>query len=235
MDLKTATVLVTGGSSGIGRGIAELLVARGAKVAVSGRNAERLREAASAIGAHPVAGDVGREEDAVRMVRESVDALGGLNVLVNNAGVGAFAPLVETTAEDFRRVWETNVLGAMLVAREAAKHFVKQSYGNIVNIASTAGLRAGAGGSAYASTKFALRGLSESWRAELRPHNVRVILVNPSEVITEFFQRAGRAQGDNPTKLHPEEIAHAVAAALAMDDRGFIPELSVWATNPREG
>jgi 3-oxoacyl-[acyl-carrier protein] reductase len=232
MNLKDAKVLVTGGSSGIGRGVAELLVQRGAKVAISGRDEKRLRSVAAEIGVTPLAGDVSREADAVRMVRETVDSLGGYNVLVNNAGIGAFAPLLEITADDMRRVWETNVLGATLMARESARHFVGQKYGNIINIGSTSALRAGAGSSAYASTKFALRGLSETWRAELRAHNVRVMLLNPSEVVTEFFGRSGRNQEDIPSKLHPVEIAQAAVAMLEMDDRGFIPELSVWATNP---
>jgi 3-oxoacyl-[acyl-carrier protein] reductase len=234
MNLKEAKVLVTGGSSGIGRGIAQLLVERGAKVAIAGREEKRLRSAAAAIGATPLAGDVSVEEDAVRLVRQTVDELGGYNVLVNNAGVGEFAPLLEMTAGAMRRVWEINVLGATLMARESARHFVAQEQGHIVNIGSTSGLRAGAGSSAYASTKFALRALSETWRAELRAHNIRVMLLNPSEVVTEFAGRAGRTQRDNPSKLHPSDIAHAVVALLEMDDRGFIPELSVWATNPGE-
>ena len=233
MNLKEARVLVTGGSSGIGRGIAELLVQRGAKVAISGRDEKRLRSAAAAIGAAPLQGDVSIEADAVRIVRESTVTLGGYNVLVNNAGVGEFAPLLEMTADAMRRVWEINVLGATLMARESARHFVKQKSGHIINIGSTSALRAGAGSSAYASTKFALRALSETWRTELRTHNIRVMLLNPSEVVTEFFSRAGERQDDNPSKLHPREIAHAAAAMLEMEDIGFIPELSVWATNPK--
>ena len=232
MNLEGARALVTGGSSGIGYGIARALRDRGARVAICGRSADRLESAAAELDALGVTADVAQEADVERMMGEVTGAFGGLDVLINNAGIGSFAPLVDTTAEDFRRVWEVNVLGAMLCARAAARLFVQQKHGDIVNIASTAGLRAGAGGTSYASTKFALRGLSESWRAELRPHNVRVMLVNPSEVVTDVFGRAGRRQTDDPTKLHPEEIAHAVVAVLEMPDRGFIPELSVWATNP---
>lgn len=233
MKLSEARALVTGGSSGIGREIAHALVRAGATVAICGRNERRLREAAEAIGATAIPGDVGVEPDAVRIVRETIAAFPDYNVLVNNAAIGAFAPLLELTADDMRRVWEVNVLGATVMARESARHFVARRSGNILNIGSTAGLRAGAGGSAYASTKFALRALSESWRAELRTHDVRVMLLNPSEVVTEFFARSGQQQQDNPSKLHPPEIAHAALAMLAMEDRGFIPELSVWATNPR--
>ncbi|MEO6058059.1 MAG: SDR family oxidoreductase [Gemmatimonadales bacterium] len=233
MRLEDVKALVTGGSSGIGYEVARVLSAAGGKVAISGRNEGRLREAAAAVGASAVPGDVSVEADCVRMVRQTIDALGDYNVLVNNAGIGTFAPLLETTAADMRRVWETNVLGATLVARESARHFVARNGGNIINIGSTSGLRAGAGSSAYASTKFALRALTESWRAELRTHGVRVMLLNPSEVVTEFAQRAGHAQQDNPSKLRPGEIADAVVGMLTMDDRGFIPELSVWATNPK--
>ncbi len=232
MNLSAARALITGGSAGIGRDIARVLVERGAKVAICARHEDRLRQAAKEIGATAVPGDVSVEADVVRIVAETIRALGDYNVLVNNAGIGAFAPLLEITADQMRSVWDVNILGATLVARESARHFVARKNGNIVNIGSTSGLRAGPGSSAYASTKFALRALTESWRAELRSHDIRVMLCNPSEVITEFAARVGRAQQDSPSKLHPPEIAHAVAAMLEMDDRGMIPELSVWATNP---
>ena len=233
MQLSDAKVLVTGGSTGIGYEIAKALIARGSRVAISGRDGARLREAATTLGATAIQGDVSIEADAVRMVSRTIEAFGDYNVLVNNAGIGIFAPLLETTADDMRRVWEVNVLGATIVARESARYFAQKKQGDIINISSTSGLRGGAGSSAYASTKFALRGLSEVWRSELRAHNIRVMLLNPSEVITEFAQRAGHAQQDNPSKLRGGDIAHAVVAMLAMEDRGFIPELSVWATNPR--
>lgn len=233
MDLSTARVLVTGGSSGIGRATARLLRDRGARVAICGRDAARLKEAARETGATvAIPADVSQEADVVRLVQEVVRELGGYDVLINNAGIGSFAPLLETTAAEMRRVWETNVLGATLVARESVRHFVSAGGGNVVNVASTAGQRAGAGGSVYASTKFALSGLTQSWRAELRKHDIRVMQVNPSEVITEFFERAGGSQKEDPSKLHPEDIAHVIASMLELDDRAFVTEASVWATNP---
>jgi 3-oxoacyl-[acyl-carrier protein] reductase len=239
MDLSTAHVLVTGGGTGIGRATAELLARRGARVAISGRRADVLetaaRELSDATGTRVVAvrGDVTVEADAVRMVAEARAALGGYDTLVNNAGIGTFAPLLDVSADDMRRLWETNVLGATLMARESARHFVAQQRGNIVNVASTAGRRASAGASAYASTKYALTGLTEVWRTELRKHGIRVMQINPSEVLTPFFETAGvGTAADNPTKLHPEDIAHVIASMLALDDRGFVTEASVWATNP---
>jgi 3-oxoacyl-[acyl-carrier protein] reductase len=104
-----------------------------------------------------------------------------------------------------------------------------------VNISSTAGLRGASGGTAYYASKFALRGMTECWRAELRKHNIRVVLVNPSEVLTSFAATAGLdRKKENPTKLRSEDIAYAVKGVLEMDDRGFVPELSVFATNPKD-
>ncbi|SDK63009.1 3-oxoacyl-[acyl-carrier protein] reductase [Catalinimonas alkaloidigena] len=235
MNLSQAKVLITGGSSGIGKATAQLLLRKGAKVAICGRDPQKLQAAADELGAVALPADVSNEAQVTELVQAAVTQLGGYNVLINNAGFGLFAPLTELDPADFRRVWETNVLGAMLVAQASARHFVQEKYGNIINISSTAGSRGFAGGTAYASSKFALGGMTECWRAELRPHNIRVMQVNPSEVLTEFRERSGRDRApENPTKLHAEDIAHAIASLLELDDRGFVTETTVWATNPRE-
>lgn len=232
MDLHGAKALVTGGSEGIGKAIAAAFEQEGADVVITGRRADVLAAAADDIGAGWIAGDVGDEADAVRTVREFVDEHGRLDILVNNAGFGIFGPLVEMELSDLESVYRTNVFGAFLMAREAAKVFVRQQSGNLINISSTSGLKGGAGSTAYSSSKFALRGMTECWRAELRRHDVRVMLVNPSEVLTEFADKAGYEQEASPKKLRPQEIADAIVGALKVDDRGFIPEFSVFATNP---
>ncbi|HVW07264.1 MAG TPA: SDR family NAD(P)-dependent oxidoreductase [Bryobacteraceae bacterium] len=232
MDLSNKVALVTGGSSGIGRAIAKSLTDAGARVAVTGRDEKKLAEAARALGAHAIRADVSREEDVLRTYKEVLAKFGDLDILINNAGIGAFRPLVEMDTAAFERVFATNVTGVMMMGREAAKIFAARKRGNIVNICSTAGLRGAPGGTAYYASKFAVRGMTECWRAELRKHNIRVMLVNPSEVITDFFAANGLTQKASDSKLRGEEIAHAVRAALEMDDRGFIPELSVFATNP---
>jgi 3-oxoacyl-[acyl-carrier protein] reductase len=175
MNLANSHALVTGGSSGIGLETARALRAKGAQVAICGRDEARVQKAAAEIGALAVAGDVSVEADVIRIVRTVVERFGDYDVLINNAGFGIFAPLVETRLEDMQRVYATNVFGAMLVARESAKHFIAQNRGSIVNIASTAGQRGFAGGTSYATSKFALTGLTECWRAELRKNNIRVM------------------------------------------------------------
>jgi 3-oxoacyl-[acyl-carrier protein] reductase len=235
MNLSGATALVTGGTNGIGFSIAKTLVDAGARVAVTGRNERRLAEAEQSLGVLAIKADVGQEADVERTYREVLQRFGHLDILVNNAGVGVIKPLVDMDRASFEKVFTTNVVGAMLMAREAAKHFMQRQSGNIVNIGSTAGVRGAAKGTAYYGSKFALRGMTECWRAELRAYNVRVILVNPSEVLTDFYAAAGLPQNkNNPSKLRGDEIAHAVKAALEMDDRGFTIELTVFATNPKD-
>lgn len=232
MKLNECIALVTGGGSGIGLETARLLAKQGARVAICGRTKEKVERAGREARALALVGDVGREDDAVRIVQSVIREFGDYNTLVNNAGWGRFAPLLDLRLEDFRAVMDTNVFGAMLVARESARHFVSKKRGNIVNVSSTAGSRGFAGGTAYVASKFALGGMTECWRAELRKHEIRVMQINPSEVQTAFASSGGRTQKLSEKKLRSEEIAHAILAMLAMDDRGFTTELTVFATNP---
>jgi len=232
MDLNGSVAIVTGGSEGIGAAIAAALAAEGAKVTITGRREDVLRATATELGVDFIVGDVGVEEDAAATVRSVVETHGRLDILVNNAGFGLFKPLVEMELSELEAVYRTNVFGAFLMAREAAKHFIDQGSGELINISSTSGLRGGQGSTAYSSSKFALRGMTECWRDELRRHDVRVMLVNPSEVMTEFAAKLGRSRPPSPKKLRPQEIADAIIGALKIDNRGFIPEFAVFATNP---
>jgi 3-oxoacyl-[acyl-carrier protein] reductase len=183
MNLNNAAILVTGGASGIGLETARLLISQGAKVAICGRNLERLEQAAASVGALPIRADVSVEADVKRMVQTVITEFGDYNALVNNAGYGYFATLIEQDLDQFNRLFQTNVTGAMLVARESARYFISRQRGNIINISSTAGSNGFAGGTAYAASKFALTGMTECWRAELRQHNIRVMQINPSHLL----------------------------------------------------
>jgi len=233
MTLTGKRALVTGGSDGIGLAIGRLLAEKGCRVALMARNGEKLAGAAGRIGALAIPGDVAIPADAAGAVERTVAEFGGIDILVNNAGVGAWAPLVDLDIAEFDRVFAVNVRGALLVTQAAAPHMIRQASGNILNIASTSGLKGSAGGTIYCSSKFALRGMTECWRDELRRHNIRVTLVNPSEVQTNFFvANGGAARPENDKKLRGEEIARAVVGVLELDDRGFVPEFAVFATNP---
>ncbi|HIC13828.1 MAG TPA: SDR family oxidoreductase [Gemmatimonadetes bacterium] len=232
MELRDAVALVTGGSEGIGRAIAEALMDQGCKVTITGRREEAVRNTAEELRLDWIVGDVGNETDAIRTVNLVIEKHGRLDILVNNAGYGMFKPLVDTTLEELKGVYRTNVFGTFLMAREAARQFIKQGSGELINISSTSSLKGSSGRTAYGSSKFALRGMTECWRDELRRHNVRVMLVNPSEVMTNFAAKAGVERELSDKKLRPREIADAIIGALKVDSRGFIPEFSVFATNP---
>ena len=233
MKLKDARILVTGGSLGIGKAAAQVLAEAGARVAITGRHEERLVKAAKSVGAVPIVADAGNPHDVEKTFEDVRRHLGGLDCLINNAGFGRFSEMESVTFEEFEKVFRVNVYGAALMgARAAAMFKAQKSRGHIVNIGSTAGLKGFAGVTIYAASKFALRGMTECWQAELRKHNIRVTLVAPSEVATAFGREDGQEREPAPNKLSTMEIAHAIKSVLEMDDRGMIPELSVWATNP---
>lgn len=233
MNIKDSTFLVTGGSAGIGKATAKLLIEKGGKVAITGRDKSKLEKVAEEIGAFAIHADVAVETDAHKTYELFLKQFGKLDCLINNAGIGdAWNEIAELDMKSFHKVYDVNVFGAALMASEAAKLFKKQKSGNIVNIASTAGTKGFANGTVYASSKFALRGMTQCWQAELRKYNVRVILVNPSEVTTAFGDSERNEKPEVKNKLRPLEIAHTIVTALEMDDRGFIPEVTVWATNP---
>lgn len=231
MVLNGSKILITGGSNGIGKETAKQLKAKGAQILIIGRNESRLKGVASDLDVHYVVADVSKEEDILNTYKTVNEKLGGLDVLINNAGFGEWALVEDLTLESFQKVFNTNVFGAALMAREAAKIFKQQKSGNIINIASTAASKGFKYGSVYAGSKFALSGLTECWRAELRPFNVRVIQINPSEVTTAFGNNGAEKPVD-PKKLSSDDIAHTIVAALEMNNKGFITDLTVWATNP---
>jgi len=224
--------LITGGSSGIGKSIAKLLIENDAKVAITGRDLTKLTEAADEIGAIPLHFDVSNYNTIDECVAKAIKELDGINVLINNAGIGIFPLLEDIQIDDFEKVFSVNVFGLTLLTQAIVKHYRTQGSGDIINIASTASLKGFARGSIYSASKFALRSLTECWRAELRKDNIRVMQVNPSEVTTAFNAADRTERPEEAKKLRSIEIAHSILAMLTMDNRGFIPELTVWATNP---
>jgi len=234
MELSEIRALITGGSSGIGKATAKAIVEAGGDVVIAARGKDRLNNTADEIGAIPIQCDVSKESEVIDLVEQTIDELDDYNVLINNAGYGEFSKLVNLSARDFEEQLKTNTIGAMMVARESAKYFIQKDYGNIINVSSTAGKRGFEGGTAYVASKFALGGMTECWRDELRGHNIRVMQINPSEVQTRFSENAGMGERPfNETKLIADDIADTICSMLSLADRGFIPETSVWATNPR--
>jgi 3-oxoacyl-[acyl-carrier protein] reductase len=233
MNVKGKNIIITGGSLGIGKETAKDLVKKGANVLITGRSENRLLEAKIYTGSKIIEFDISDHENISENTKKCIDILDGrVDVLINNAGIGVAKSIDELNIEDFLKVFNVNVFGLALFTKEIIPYMVKESFGTIINIGSTASLKGYKNGSIYSSSKFAVRCLTQCWQAELRPHNIRVCQVNPSEVTTAFgnSERVEREDVDN--KLTPKEISHSIISAIEMDDRGFINEFNIWATNP---
>ncbi len=233
MKLSNARILITGGSKGLGKATAALLAQSGAKLLLTASQPEPLQSVAQSLGAEAFVADMAKPEDIQALFAHVEERWGGLDVLINNAGIGGTFPTLEALSlSEMEQVYRVNVFGVALATQAAVKFFKAQDYGHIVNIASTAGVKGFARGTIYSGSKFALRSMTQCWQDELRPHNIRVMLVNPSEVPTAFGQASGEERPQEAQKLSPQEIAHTIKSLLEMDDRGFVPEVTVFATNP---
>lgn len=212
------TAIVTGGTQGIGRAIAADLVRAGFDVAVTARTARDVESVASDLSglgggsALGVVADVRDPEAAERAVGETVNRFGGVDLLVNNAGVGKYAPVQELTLEDWHLQMETNLNGVFYFSRAAIPHLVKSDDAWIINIGSLAGRNPFAGGAGYNATKFGLLGMTEAMMLDLRYEGIRVSLVMPGSVDTGFGDRpAGEKAG---WALTSEDVSRAVLDLL---------------------
>ncbi len=227
--MATRRFLITGGSQGIGAAIVEAACQAGDTVVFTGRNEALIDEVAGRSGAHGVRADVSVGDDNARTVAACHERMGGIDVLVNNAGFGYSAGIGELDVGAMKKLFDTNVFGLVDLTNRVVPAMKRRGGGDIVNIASTSGIKGHAGGTAYSASKWAVRGISQCWQAELRPHDIRVVCVCPSEVQTAWGGKGGR---DNPNKLFAPDIADAILAALAANRRALWPEFAVFATNP---
>lgn len=233
MNVKGKNIVVTGGSLGIGKATAMALIDKGANVLVTGRSYERLSKVFKNDEAKLLAFDIGDLNNVSHYANKCIDIMEGkIDVLINNAGTGVSSPIEKINKDDFLHVFNVNVFGLSLFTKEIVPKMKSQQSGTIVNIGSTASLKGYRNGSIYAASKFAVRCLTQCWQAELRKYNIRVCQINPSEVTTAFGNPNRKEREEIHNKLTSKEIAHAIISTIEMDNRGFINELNVWATNP---
>jgi 3-oxoacyl-[acyl-carrier protein] reductase len=221
--------LVTGGSQGIGAAIVANARKAGHQVVFTGRNQQLIDKVVRDTGAHGLRADVSIAADNARTVDLCTDRLGGVDVLVNNAAYGYLAEIGDLDLDAMRTLFATNVFGMVDITNRIVPSMKARAQGDIINIASTSGMKGGKSGTAYAGSKWAVRGISQCWQTELRPHGIRVTCVCPSEVQTAWGGKVGR---NNPNKLYADDIAGTILAALTMPRRVLWPELAVFANNP---
>jgi 3-oxoacyl-[acyl-carrier protein] reductase len=238
-DLGGKAAIVTGGSKGIGYGIAQALAAAGADVAISARNEDELRRAADALdkeGKGRVIGvrcDQRSYEDVQQLVKRTVEEFDRLDILINNAGVGAFAAMGELPVEKWDQVIETNLSGVFYCCHEALPHLKRSGDAWIINIASLAGKNPFAGGAAYNASKFGLVGFSEALMLDVRHHGIRVNYIMPGSVNTDFSGPSGSKAGrDTDWMIQPEDIAKLVMDLLAMHSRSLPSRIEIRPSQP---
>src|SRR6266705_1712054 len=236
MNLAGKTAIVTGGTKGIGRAIAEALVAEGISVCTSARNQDEVDQAVKELNRSAGGRAIGltsdvREYDQVRaLIDYTVKELGGLDLLINNAGIGVFETVEETSPEDFRAVLETNLFGVFYGCHEAIPQMKKRGGGYIINISSLAGANPHPRMAAYNASKFGLNGFSEALMQEVRHDNIKVSYIMPGSVNTEF---AGDSPNDEKSwQLTPGDIARVVIDLLHHDDRSLPSRVEIRPSKP---
>jgi len=236
--LREKVAVVTGGTRGIGRAIAERLLGEGASVAFCGRSPESVAQAAADMARKTggdvfgQAADVSRAEE-VRRFFESVDArFRRLHVLINNAGLGIFRRVAELSLEEWREMVDVNLSGSFYCSREALQRFNNCGGCYIINISSLAGKNAFSGGAAYNASKFGLNGFSEAMMLDYRYENIRVSYIMPGSVDTEFGP--GGAATDADWKISPEDVAEVVVNLLRMPERTLVSRVEMRPLKPKK-
>ncbi len=230
--------MVTGGTRGIGRAIAERLLREGCSVAICGRTPRRVDKAVAAM--KPLGRIFGQAADITKpaQVSEFFQAVerefGGLDILVNNAGEGVFRKVGEMTPEEWHRNIDLNLNGAFYCSREALACFARRGGGFIVNISSLAAKNPFSGGAAYNASKFGLNGFTEAMMLDHRHDNVRVSSIMPGSVDTEFGGDPGKRSGDTSWMIAAEDVAEAVAMVLRMPARTMISRVEMRPSRPKK-
>jgi NAD(P)-dependent dehydrogenase (short-subunit alcohol dehydrogenase family) len=225
------SALVTGGSSGIGLAIARMLREEGFELTLASRTAAKIEVAAAELGAQAVTADMGKEDDCIRVVAEHKERFGGLDVLVNSAGIGIAGTVESLNTKHVDLQLNINLRGLLLVSREAIP-LLKETHGWIVNLASIAGTTPAPGLTVYGATKAAVIALTRSQNAELDADGVRAIAICPGFVDTAMAQWSGLA-GDE--MIQPEDCAEIVRMCLRLSPRARIPQVVIERVGSSDG
>lgn len=237
MNISGKNAIVTGGGRGLGKAVALALANEGVNVAVTGRNEENLKNTVEEIRNTGVNAAYAvfsvDDESAVKTGIESLaEQLGGVDILINNAGIGNFGTIEDMPSETWEQVIKTNLFGVYYAAKAVYPFMKEKEEGDIVNVASTAGLKGGGNMSAYAASKAAVISLSQSMMAEWRKQNIRVVTLTPSTIASDMSIQGGLTDGNPEKVLQPEDFAEWVRDILKMNRRALIANGSIFSTNP---
>lgn len=234
-SLQGKRAIITGGGRGIGKAIAEALAAEGVHIGLIGRSEEHIKAVAenlSEVETAYAAADVSSLEDVTAAVNKVKDELGGVDILINNAGIAKFGGFMDLDPEEWKNIIDVNLLGVYNVTRAVLPDLIEQKSGDIINISSTAGQKGAPATSAYSASKFGVLGLTESLAMEVRKHNIRVTALTPSTVATDLAIENKLTDGNPEKVMQSEDIAEFVVAQLKLNSRTFIKSAGLWSTNP---
>lgn len=237
MKLSGKKALITGGGRGLGKAVAIELAKEGVDVVITGRNEENLKHTVSELTALGVKADyvifsVNNEAEVIAGVNAAAEKIGGIDMLINNAGIGNFGSIEEMESSTWEQVIQTNLFGTYYTAKAALPFLKANGEGDVVNVASTAGLKGGPNMSAYCASKAAVISLSQSMMAEWRKLNIRVITLTPSTIASDMSIQGGLTDGNPDKVLQPEDFAEWVRDMLKMNRRALIANGSIFSTNP---
>jgi 3-oxoacyl-[acyl-carrier protein] reductase len=236
-QLKDKTAFITGGSRGIGKAIAIALAKEGVHIIITGRNEASLQEAQAEISKEGVkvmyaVMDVGKRDDVEKVIAGIIEKSAPIDILINNAGIGAFGNFLEMPPEKWEEIIQVNLLGVYYTTRAILPGMMERKTGDIINISSTAGEKGAAVTSAYSASKFGLLGLTESLMMEVRKQNIRVCALTPSTVATDMAIDLKLTDGNPDKILQAEDLAELVVAQLKLNRRALLKTASLWSTNP---
>ncbi|MEH7125494.1 3-ketoacyl-ACP reductase [Bacillus sp. JJ1532] len=236
-SLSGKTALITGAGRGIGRATAIALAKEGVNIGLIGLNMSNLEKVSAELNQYDVkvsgaAANVSELESVQHAVDHIKSDLGPIDILINNAGVAKFGGFLDLTPEEWENIVRVNLMGVYNVTRAILPDMIDRKSGDIVNIASTAGLKGAPVTSAYSASKFAVLGLTESLMLEVRKHNIRVTALTPSTVATDLAIENKLIQENADNVMQPEDLAELIVAGLKLHPRVFVKTAGLWATNP---
>ena len=236
--MKNKKAIITGGSRGLGKATAIAFAKEGIDVAITGRNETILKETVAELEALGVTAmyavfDVGNYEDVKNGIKSIITTFGSVDILVNNAGIAAFGSFNDMEVQQWSQIIQTNLMGMYYVTKEVLPYLISKNEGDIINVASTAGLNGNANTSAYSASKFAVIGMSESLMKEVRKNNIRVCTLTPSTIASDMSIELGIANKDSEDSvLQPEDFAELIVAGLKLPRRAMLKSAALWSTNP---